>query len=163
MWGLGVALILYGGWLAFQTAGATGEADDSRAWPTAEGVVTASSVVKSRSQGARGSGHDIFTADVAYSYPVSGRALVGHRVHFEGVRATHEADAAAIVARYPVGAPVTVHYDPADPEHATLETGAPAWRIWRKCLGVMGVGAAIVVLAFLLAWRIRRRTYGATT
>ncbi len=163
LWGLGVALMLYGGWLAFQTAGATGEADDSRAWPTAPGVITASSVAKSRAQGGRGSGHDVFTADVAYSYAAGGRALVGRRVRFEGVRATHHDDAAAIVARYPVGAAVTVHYDPTDPEHATLETGAPAWSTWRKCLGVIGVGAAIVALAFLLARRIYKKTYGAIT
>ena len=60
---------------------------------------------------------------VRYAFEVAGRRFEGERIGFgaDGGRA----NTAATLARYPVGSPVTVFYDPADPTEAVLEREAP--------------------------------------
>ena len=82
-------------------------------WPTAPGTVTASGIKKVmfRRQ-----------PQIAYTYSVNGAPFNSQRVSFAGGYKSPEVD--AILARYPVGAPVTVAHDPQNPAEATLETGS---------------------------------------
>jgi hypothetical protein len=58
---------------------------------------------------------------VEYGYQVGTRSYHGSRVAFGPEVAGGRDLAEAVVARYPEGSAVTVHYDPANPAHATLE------------------------------------------
>jgi hypothetical protein len=85
------------------------------AWPTAEGVVTRSEVVR---------GNDSYAPAVTYSYAVDGVRHQG-TVIAPGppLASTTDAYARRVVERYPVGAVAAVSYDPAEPASAVLEPG----------------------------------------
>lgn len=93
----------------------------SRAWPQTSGTVTRSWV-----RVERGHRYKTFTPEVAYTYTVGGRRCVGTRHGFTTSLASwsHER-AAAIVAKWPRAANVTVWFDPANAEVATLDRGRP--------------------------------------
>jgi hypothetical protein len=82
-------------------------------WPTTVGKVTASDFKKVmfRRQ-----------PQIAYTYSVNGAPFTSSRVSFAGGYKPKEVD--PVLARYPVGADVTVAHDPQNPAEATLETGA---------------------------------------
>jgi Protein of unknown function (DUF3592) len=82
-------------------------------WPTAAGTVSASGIKKVmfRRQ-----------PQIAYTYSVNGRPFTSQRVSFASGYKSNEVD--PILARYPVGAAVTVAHDPQNPAEATLETGS---------------------------------------
>lgn len=81
---------------------------------------------------------------VRYRFQVDGGSRLGTRVTLLG-ESSSEAWAASVVARYPRGATVTVHYDPRDSDVAYLEAGGGAFLAW--VLIVLGGGP-------LLAWVI---------
>jgi hypothetical protein len=82
-------------------------------WPTTTGKVTASDVKKVmfRRQ-----------PQITYTYSVNGAPFTSQRVSFAGGYKPKEVD--PVLARFPVGADVTVAHDPQNPAEATLETGA---------------------------------------
>ncbi len=96
-------------------------------WPTAQGTVLSSRAEPRRtlsSAGGSGSGQavTVWSPLVEYSYSVGERAYHGSRIAFGPEVSGGRELADAAVARYPAGAAVTVHYDPSNPSHATLET-----------------------------------------
>lgn len=98
----------------------------ARDWLQVEGRITRSKLAVRRPP----SGNDIGTAvnvpDVAYSFMVGGLSYQGKRVSLGDISGRFAEEA---VRRYPVGAAVTVHYDPTDPTDCVLERalvmGAP--------------------------------------
>lgn len=63
----------------------------------------------------------LYEAEIEYEYEASGRRYTGSRIAFTPpVSTSDQRDAAAIVARYPVGAETPCWYDPADPGSVTL-------------------------------------------
>src|SRR3954451_23566095 len=80
-------------------------------WPTTTGRVTASDVKKV-----------VFRRQpqITYTYSVNGAPFTSRRVSFAGGYKPKEVD--PVLARYPVGADVTVAHDPQNPAEATLET-----------------------------------------
>jgi uncharacterized protein DUF3592 len=98
---------LYNAWKNVQTAKA------STSWPTITGKITASETAKV-----------MFRRQprITYSYSVTGAPFSSQRVSFAGGYKPKEVD--SVLARYPVGAEVTVAHDPQNPAEATLETGA---------------------------------------
>ncbi len=85
----------------------------STSWPTTTGTVTASGIKKVmfRRQ-----------PQITYSYAVNGTPFTSQRVSFAGGYKPKDVD--PVLARYPVGAQVTVAHDPQKPAEATLETGS---------------------------------------
>jgi hypothetical protein len=85
----------------------------STTWPTAPGTVTASGIKKVmfRRQ-----------PQIAYTYSVNGTPFTAQRVSFASGYKSNEVD--PILARYPVGGPVTVAHNPQNPAEAALETGS---------------------------------------
>lgn len=96
----------------------------SLSWSAAPGTILESSVRES------GSGEDdspvSYYAKVSYSYQVMGQAYRGENIHIGARSAVTRKKAQAAAALYPVGAAVTVYYDPANPTDAILERSAPA-------------------------------------
>jgi hypothetical protein len=88
-------------------------------WPTTDGVVQSAQMARHEGDADHG---DTYSADVSYSYQVAGVNYDGNRLAFGSVSSS-SSYAQGILNHYPVGQKVSVHYDPANPELAVLETG----------------------------------------
>jgi hypothetical protein len=90
----------------------------TQTWLSTTGTVLMSSVQTSHS----GRSHSTYPV-VVYSYAVNGQSYQSQRIkageQFLNVRVAGQAQ--ATVARYPIGASVTVYYDPANPAECALE------------------------------------------
>jgi hypothetical protein len=90
----------------------------SQAWPTTMGRVLMSSV-QSRHTGRSRSTYPV----VVYQYEVNGNSFQSQTIkageQYLSIRVAGQAQATA--ARYPVGATVTVYYNPANPAESALE------------------------------------------
>ena len=96
-------------------------------------------------------------ADIIYEYSVAGRKLRNNRVSIGENLGNFEV--AETIAKYPVGAIVTVYYNPLHPDHAVLERDLPKG-LW----GCLGIGTAIVLaIVFGSAIGLHRLTEFVTT
>jgi hypothetical protein len=119
-------------------------------WPTAAGTVL-SSTARSRRVLAPGRGNqtmEVWSPLVEFSYRVGERDYHGARIAFGAAVSGGRDLAEATVARYPTGSAVTVHYDPANPSFAVLETRVAFG--WTSALVTVGFFAAAV---FFSGWR----------
>jgi hypothetical protein len=93
-------------------------------WPTVAGSVITSRV-ESRRELVPGGGNRttvVWSPLVEYVYRVGERDYHGARIGFGPAVSAGRDLAESIIARYPASTTVTVHYDPANPSQATLET-----------------------------------------
>ena len=90
-------------------------------WPTVRGTIVASAVEKYEERDSSGSLRIAYRPAVEYSYAVNGRDYRGTQIRLMVQISGSEAAAAKVVARYPAGGAVDVHYDPNDPSTAALE------------------------------------------
>jgi hypothetical protein len=116
----------------------------AREWPSAAGKVVVSKtelrkvkvIDSDRAEGHRFEERNF--ADIVYEYSVAGRKLRNNRVSIGEDRGNFEV--AETIAKYPVGAAVTVYYNPLHPDQAVLERDLPKG-MW----GCLGIGTAIVL------------------
>ncbi|WNJ92472.1 DUF3592 domain-containing protein [Bosea sp. 685] len=110
----------------------------AKSWLPVQGRITSSRMATRRS--GVGEGATIVNIPaVAYSFSAGGRSYQGSRISIGDISGPFAEEA---LGRYPVGAAVTVYYDPADPENCVLERDAPK--------GVVkGCGGVLLVLALL--------------
>ena len=94
-----------------------------KTWLTAPGVVLNSDIQVRQSRSSRGQTTRSYLPQVSYQYQVKDQTYSGDRLGF-GSGSYGKGKANKIIAVYPQGAQVTVHYDPADPSKAVLETTA---------------------------------------
>lgn len=123
---------------------------ESRSWPTVPGEI-----VESRLKEDTDPDSIRWSPQLSFRYEVGARSLTSSRIaaslFYEG-----REGAQAIVDRYPVGRQVEVHYDPAAPEVAVLETGtSPTASIFRFVAYSLFLPLPIVILvaSFLVAKR----------
>jgi len=90
----------------------------TQAWQSATGIILMSSVQSNRT----GNSRSIYPV-VVYQYEVGGKRYQSQRIkageQFINVRLAGQAE--ATVARYPIGASVTVYYNPSNPSESALE------------------------------------------
>ncbi len=93
-----------------------------RRWLKGSGMVIRSKMVERRRRRTL-SGMTITTSDpmVVYEYEVSGRAYRCNRIRADDILKIWSTPDSQTLARYPCGAGVDVHYNPANPEQAILE------------------------------------------
>ena len=116
----------------------------AREWPSAAGKVVVSKtevrkvkvIDSDRAEGHRFEERNF--ANIVYEYSVAGRKLRNNRVSIGEDRGNFEV--AETIAKYPVGAVVTVYYNPLHPDQAVLERDLPKG-MW----GCLGIGTAIVL------------------
>jgi ribosomal protein L21E len=116
----------------------------AREWPSTAGKVVVSKaetrqvkvIDSDRAEGHRFEERNF--ADIVYEYSVAGRKLRNNRVSIGEDRGNFEV--AETIAKYPVGAVVTVYYNPLHPDQAVLERDLPKG-MW----GCLGIGTAIVL------------------
>ncbi len=109
-----IAVLLWRGW------------QDRRAstqWPTVEGVVLVSDVVRYAPDPHDDLRHVGWLLKVEYDYSVGGQHYRGKRVRALPERFSMESDARQALTAYPVGAKVRVHHDPAKPGSSVLQPG----------------------------------------
>jgi hypothetical protein len=131
-------------------------------WPTTQGTIRSSTVVSREAAplNAEESYDDdapkpkpqvLYRPDVEYTYTVNGETYTGNLIAFDVTEVSSKQHAQAQAARFVPRAPVTVYYDPEDPQHALLEPGvqAASWAI-------PGAGAACIFIAtafyFFIRW-----------
>jgi len=116
----------------------------ARAWPSVAGKVVISGaevrdvkVMDSERKGGFRTEQRNF-ANIVYEYPVAGKKLRNNRVSIGEDRGNFEV--AETIAKYPVGAVVTVYYNPLHPNEAVLERDLPKG-LW----GCLGIGTVVVL------------------
>jgi hypothetical protein len=114
----------------------------STTWPTAPGTVTAAGIKKVmfRRQ-----------PQIAYTYSVNGTPFTSQRVSFASGYKSAEVD--SILARYPVGAALTVAHDPQNPGEATLETGSN--KQVTAQVRILWICFILIVLVNILSYLVR--------
>jgi hypothetical protein len=127
-------------------------------WPTASGAIVSARLDQSM-QTHRRDGHTYTSTSynpvIEYTYQIGGKAYQGNRV-FAGATMSYDLGTAqGIVNRYQPGMAVTVHYDPADPTQAVLETTSKGGNLFFilgavfAILGMLGccIGVLMVVVS----------------
>lgn len=113
----------------------------AKGWAQAQGRITRSRMASRSPPAGSSIGTTENVPDVAYSFSARGRTYQGSRVSLGNVSGPFAEEA---LKRYPVGAVVTVYYDPADPDSNVLERDAPKG-IVKGCGGVMAFFGVIGV------------------
>jgi hypothetical protein len=92
-------------------------------WPQATGKIIESVAESHREMSAAGQPRmTVWSPRIEYRYSVAGRDYRSSHVAYGAIVSGGKAMADKIVARYPQGQAVVVHYDPANPALAVLET-----------------------------------------
>jgi hypothetical protein len=142
---MGLTLIVMGSVATLYLWGSWKRAEETRTWKPVEAIVIASQVLTDRP-----SPHSPlkFTADVHYRYTVDGKTHTSTRIKRVDGPSSHKNKTEEVVARYPLGKPVTCYVNPAQPDFAILEhdSRAALYSIWFPLLFVAG-GAGMVVSA----------------
>ncbi len=126
-------------------------AKESMDWPTVQGQVLHSEVVREKksNSGSRSSGGSSVTynADVMFEFKLKGDTYSSDNVSFGQYSSSDPSEARKIVRDYPQGSSVTVYYNPEDPDVSVLEPGVTwsSYIIWGMGLLFSGIG----VLGFL--------------
>jgi hypothetical protein len=135
----------------------------AREWPSTAGKVVVSKAELRKTKvidSDRAEGHRFEErnfADIVYEYAVAGRKLRNNRVSIGEDLGNFQV--AETIAKYPVGAAVTVYYNPLHPDQAVLERDLPKG-LW----GCLGIGTAIVLaIVFGSAIGLRQLTEFVTT
>ena len=101
---LGLVLVGFSAWIRYMQQKAS-------SWPFVNGQIVESELRHTI---------DETSAHIAYEYSVTGRRHKSSQVSYSGMsKASSERE--ALISRYPVGAEVTVYYDPTNPSQAVLE------------------------------------------
>lgn len=83
-----------------------------------------------------------------YTYSVNGREFTGNCLCYGYIGTNTPEAAQAMISRYPAGAVVPLHYDPARPEYSVLEPRVTTNLVWGIVAGIpliiLGVVAALV-------------------
>jgi hypothetical protein len=135
---------------------------DSQSWPTTGGQITAASVVTSESApDDDGRTYPLYYPLVKYEYTLNGQDYTSDRLAFGGRKTFKRHDQAAQeMAHYPVGKAVTLHYNPADPGEAVLETKQVIGSRLSMILGVILVLISVCILCPLTISLVRNLTAG---
>jgi len=138
---IGIVLIV-GSWFFYTNVSApmTQEAEASKNWPNASGVVTHSEIKQSTSDG-----QTMYASAIKYSFTVENNPYTGNRISLTSgnTKTSNIRSVKKTLQKYPVGQKVTVYYDPELPHNALLQTGADTFTSIIKyapfLLGFLGV------------------------
>lgn len=134
---IAVVLLVCGGLLLNTTASRFERYSVMSHWPETQAVVTASGVIGDRA----------FRPNVVFTYQVDGTPYVDSSdlamPSFGGRNNRREA-ADTMASMYPVGAAVTIHYDPDNPSDAKMKV-SPPFSVYMQ----LSVGIILIALGFL--------------
>lgn len=145
---MGIFILVFlggGGYMIYRSVQDRKKARASLTWPSTQGRVIESRVIESRSTDSDGDTSTTYRPYIKYEYQVVGsvftsdKLAVGPAVSTSNYRKSEEK-----VRQMPIGAAVTVYYNPDDPTDAVLEQRSNA-----KLLMILGIVFAAVGLCFL--------------
>jgi hypothetical protein len=119
-------------------------------WPTVEGRITGARLASTRSDN-----KTKYQPNVTYTYEVGGASLQGSRITAVSSY-TSRGKASAVLARYPVGASVTISYDPENPRSSVLEPGVGSGAM----IILAAAGGCLALAVLVLVSALRRRGGG---
>jgi len=134
-------------------------AHKSNQWPNTIGKIELSGVKENWSTGS-GISKRMYSANIKYRFIANKAEYVGDRVDFGSAGSmgrSVDADARALVSRYPPGEEVRVYYNPENPQEAVLEPGF-ATRSWMYALGGLVFLSVGLACFFYLPKLFRRRS-----
>ncbi len=106
---------------------------ESRQWPTVQGQVISTGMAESSDDNGVA-----YAPIVRYTYEVDGVEYQSSRIAFGPTEYTSSRrKVAQVLARYPEGSAVTVHYNPNDPHEAVLETQVQGSLVFTLIGGLM--------------------------
>lgn len=118
---------------------------ESKSWPTADGKIISSTVVKKvesyTDSDRRRKTRTIYEAQVRYDYKVGGHSFIGSRITTADSGSSSESRAKKISKRYAPGSACTVYYNPDKPAQSVLKAG-----ITFGTLMIPGIGILFAVL-----------------
>jgi Protein of unknown function (DUF3592) len=117
----------------------------SELWPRTLGSIVTSRVSVEHDGTLEG---PTYTAEIGYRYVVDGHEYTCDRVRFGGpLSSLWRRPADTFAKRFPVGAPVTVAYDPAKPSRGVLEPGRSGQAYIKVLVFAVLVAAGLAVAA----------------
>jgi len=141
-----IALALFAALAMFGVVWALSEAVYAHAsehWPRTLGSIVSSGVSVEHDGAGR-----MYAAGIRYRYVVDGHEYTCDRVRFGGSWAfARRRPADTLTKRFPVGAPVTVAYDPAKPSRGALEPGLGGQAYLNVLLFALFVAAGLAMVA----------------
>jgi hypothetical protein len=135
---IGAILIAYASIGLARAAAASG-------WPTTQGIVLGSSLETEEEIRLRRQAMDFYKAEIMYSYTVGGKDFTSDKVGIDRRAQARPDEARHLVADYPPGKLVLVHYNPANPADAVLEPTVSS-----ETSAIVGSGIALIVVAMLM-------------
>jgi len=115
----------------------------SEHWPRTLGSIVTSTVSVEHDGYGR-----MYAADIRYQYVVDGHEYTCDRVRFGGFWSfARRRPADTLTKRFPVGAPVTVAYDPAKPSRGVLEPGLGGQAYLNVLLFALFVAGGLAIVA----------------
>jgi len=115
-----------------------------RSWPVVPGAITGGAIRQSSS----GVGDDesiSFVPTVEYRYQVGVDEYTGSGIGFGEIGYGTRGKAQEVLARYPVGSAVEVHYNPTKPSQACLEAGGSVFAWIMLAVGIVLLVVAVVI------------------
>ncbi len=134
----------------------------STRWPKVQGTVVESSTSTSVSRDRKtGVSSTTYRANITFGYQVGGRSYTTDTLHFgQTLGSGGSSDAELRHLRYPVGAPVSVSYHPAEPAIAVAKPGVYADVFWLVGAGLAFVLPCLVALLVFLSSELRVGGFG---
>lgn len=139
----GIVIILFGAIFIIVSIVMRKKAQAAQTWPVAPGQILFSTIETHTSSDSDGDSSTHYEPKVEYSYAVMGSPMKGTRISFGAMGSDFKA-AQKTTTRYPVGASVSVHYNPEKPAESVLETTARGGTVF------MVVGIVIAVVGIIL-------------
>jgi len=136
---------IIGGVMLFKYFQDRKKAEASQSWSSASGRITESYVRRADSVDSEGYSQTHYYPEVRYEYDLLGATFTGDKIAFggnTGYGSPKKAQETSI--KYPVGAGVTVYYDPNNREDAVLER-----RVGGKVFLIVGIVFSLVALCSL--------------
>lgn|SRR5262245_26700340 len=122
---------------------------DATRWPTVEGKITDASITGS--SGLRRTRHGLSLV-VHYEYEVGGARFEGDRFSVLDRQVTRSISRQRLEelqrTTFPVGGKILVHYDPANPKRAVLDSTPAGWSHKIMCLAMLAAGCIGIIGAF---------------
>jgi hypothetical protein len=113
----------------------------SERWPVTEGTIQSAAI----NRHVTGKGGHTYDVDISYSYQITGHNFLGDQFAFGDID-WFSTQNQAILARYPVGKKIQVHYSPNNPQLAVLEAGIVGETWLCLCLGAFFILAGTIML-----------------
>ncbi len=122
------------------------KANASKDWPTVEGNIVDSKVGWYSDPDGK-----MYIAEIKYNYIVNGKSYSTNKISAVQSSSSLKSTAKSLVAKYPTGSTVLVHYDPKSPSNALLEPGISGLIdhiLLYIPIILIGAGALMLVLMF---------------